>query len=167
MNGRVIAIFIAQAKGAPMREIQEVRAGSAFGLEGDRYGEGKGSWSTPGTTHRQVSLIAIEAIEAANRELTSPFALDETRRNIITHGAELNAWVGREFRIGTTRLRGTKHCDPCNRPAILAKKKGFEHAFAGYGGLCAEVIGNGTIRCGDAVLADETQDVATVEARRG
>lgn len=152
MGGRVIAIFIAPTKGAPMREVQEVRAGTAFGLEGDRYGEGKGSWSTPGTTHRQVSLIAVEAIEAANRGLAHPFGFNETRRNIVTHGIDPNAMVGREFRVGTVRLRGTKLCNPCNRPAILAGKKGFEQAFDGTGGLCAEVIGDGTIRCGDAVF---------------
>ncbi|MBI4134553.1 MAG: MOSC domain-containing protein [Candidatus Sungbacteria bacterium] len=142
-----------------METVHEVYASRASGLEGDRYGQGRGSWSTTGRTHRQVSLIAEEAIGAANRELDRPFEASETRRNILTRGIDLNVLAGRTFRIGGARLRGTKLCAPCQRPAKLAGEEAlgvaFAEAFEDRGGLCAEVIEDGLIRTGDEIVPEE------------
>lgn len=142
-----------------MQEVIEVFASREFGLAGDRYGMGLGSWSTPGRTHRQVSLIEMEAIIAASIGLAHPFLPIDTRRNIITLGIDLNALVGKEFSFGSARLRGTKLCDPCDRPAILAGRRGddrklFAKVFENRGGLCAEVIGDGLIRIGNPIVCD-------------
>lgn len=163
MSGGVIQIFICPVKGQPMREVIEVFASREFGLAGDRYGAGSGSWSTPGTTHRQVSLMELEAIIAGSIGLANPFLPVETRRNIITMGIDLNALVGKEFSFGAARLRGTKLCDPCDRPAILVgrkrdERKLFAKVFENRGGLCAEVIGDGLIRIGDPIVLG-TSDV--------
>lgn len=159
MQGGVIQIFICPVKGQPMEEVIEVYASRKNGLSGDRYGMGQGSWSTWGKVHRQVSLIACEAIEAANRELLRPYLAIETRRNILTYGVDLNSFVGKEFSIGQARLRGTKLCDPCERPAFLAgrsvgERKLFSIAFYDRGGLCAEVIADGFIRISDLIICD-------------
>ena len=160
MSGKVIQIFVCPTKGRPMEEVTEVRASREAGLEGDRYGLGKGAWSTPDNiTSRHVSLIAHEAIEKANREFSEPFLPSETRRNIVTSGVDLNSLVDKEFSIGQTRLRGTELCDPCTRPAILAGKgsavgKVFAAAFDNQGGLYAEVITDGLIRVGDSIVYD-------------
>lgn len=162
MQGRVTQIFICPVKGQPMQEATEVWANRETGLAGDRYGIGQGSWSTPGTTHRQVSLIAREAITVANSELPDPFISFlpiETRRNILTHGVDLNSLVGKEFSIGQARLRGTKLCDPCERPPTLLgrgrdERQLFAVVFANRGGLCAEVVADGLIRGGDSIVYD-------------
>lgn len=36
-----------------------------------------------------------------------------TRRNIVTEGVDLNALVGKRFRIGDALLEGIEPCDPC------------------------------------------------------
>lgn len=159
MSGGIIQIFICFVKGRPMKEMTEVFASRKFGLAGDRYGMGLGSWSTPGTMHRQVSFIEMEAIIAASIGLANPFLPIETRRNIITMGIDLNALVGKEFSFGNARLRGTKLCDPCDRPAILAGRRGddrklFAKVFENRGGLCAEVLVDGLIRIGDPIVRD-------------
>lgn len=159
MAGRVIQIFICPVKGQPMEEVIEVFASRKMGLSGDRYGMGQGSWSTWGKIHRQVSLIACEAIQAANKELLRPYMAIETRRNIATCGVDVNSLVGKEFSIGQARLRGTKLCDPCERPAFLAGRRSDERtlfpiAFYYRGGLCAEVIGDGFIRISDLIIGD-------------
>jgi MOSC domain-containing protein YiiM len=156
MQGKVLRIFIAGDKGLPMREVSEVMASREAGLAGDRYGKGKGSWSTPGKTHRQVSIISIEAINAANDMLLQPFDPSETRRNIVVNGIYPNELIGREFTIGEARLRGTKLCDPCQRPAHLAGKGSidFEGAFHDRGGLCAEVVEDGMIYVGDGISVE-------------
>lgn len=160
MQGRVVTIFVAPVKGQPMQEVVQVEASKENGLAGDRYGKGQGSWSTPGTTHRQVSLIALEAIRAANAQFSTPILPIETRRNILTQGVDLNSFIGKEFSIGEVRLRGTKLCDPCERPSLLAgrsieERQLFPIAFCNQGGLCAEVVEGGVIRSNDLIIPCE------------
>jgi len=160
----VVSIFIAPEKSAPMEEVSEIEVSPGLGLHGDRYGAGRGSWSTPGKTHRQISFIEYEAIEAASKEMALPLTPAETRRNIVTHGVRLNDVVGKEFAIctfqGTVIFRGTKPCDPCDRPPHLAYKhissratgKTFKAAYDNRGGLCAEVVQGGIIHAGNEIL---------------
>lgn len=159
MTGIVCGIFYAKTKGGPMLAISDAELTPELGVVGDRYGIGKGSWSTPGKKHRQVSLITMEAILALDRGKPqgAPRTIQpsETRRNIITSGIDLNLLVGKEFRIGDdVVLRGTKLCDPCERPAKLAGKPKFDFAkaFESKGGLCAEVIKGGRISESDDVV---------------
>lgn len=154
---RLIAIFTAPEKGAPMQPVLRIMASREFGLAGDRYGRGEGSWSTPGKTHRQVSLIELEAMS-----LIPNFRPDETRRNLLTAGLDLNSLVGKRFRFarwGGAVLLGTKLCDPCQRPAILAGKpdEDFAGALQNRGGLCAEVVEDGEICAGDDIVVIEEE----------
>ncbi len=149
----VVSIFTAQDKGQPMVSHQLIQALAGVGLAGDRYANRRGAFSGAKArqTVRHVSLIAEEAIAAANAELDNPFAPEETRRNILTRGINLNELVGVEFSVGVVRMRGVELCDPCGRPANLAGKAYFDVAFADRGGLRAEVLSGGTINVGDAI----------------
>ena len=158
MPGKVVQIFICPTKGQPMEEVAEVYASRETGLKGDRYGMGEGSWSRPhNKTSRQVSLIAVEAIAAANEKLLTPILSIETRRNIVVEGVDLNALVSKEFSIGEVRLLGTKLCEPCERPAFLAgrtveERRLFPIAFDNQGGLCAEIVVDGFMRPTDSIV---------------
>ena len=152
MNGTVLALYIAQEKGRAMEERPNVSALAGIGLEGDRYALGGGAWSdSKRKTMRHVSLIAQEAIDEANAALERPFERAETRRNIVTQGIDLNALVGKEFLVGSVRMRGVELCDPCGRPSKLSGKDGFEAAFQLRGGLRAEILSSGPIAVGDAI----------------
>ena len=88
-----------------MEERSSVHAMAGRGLEGDRYERGEGSYSRLArVAARHVSLIAREAIEAANAELVQrgliPFEMQETRRNIVVEGVDVYGLLGKEFRIG-------------------------------------------------------------------
>ena len=74
----------------------------------------------------------------------------DARRNIVTTGVDLNALIGREFRIGEVRLRGVRPCEPCSHLEKLTKR-GIKKALAGRGGLRAEILFPGKIRFGDPV----------------
>lgn len=159
MKGLVCGIFYATKKGAPMVAVSDAELTPELGLVGDRYGKGKGSWSTPGKKHRQISLITMEAIRALDRGKPqgAPRTIQpgETRRNIITAGIDLNQLVGKNFRVGDdVVLRGTKLCDPCQRPTRLVGKRRFDFAkaFENKGGLCAEVITGGRISETDEIV---------------
>lgn len=156
-EGRVVEIYLNRKmgqKGVPMVKVAEVKALEGVGLEGDRYAEGKGAYSnSKRKTIRQVSLIAREAIEEANRLFSTDFTSQETRRNIVTEGIDLNSLVGEEFSVGEVKMRGIELCEPCERPSNLIGKKGFKDTFEGRGGLRAEILSSGIIYEADTITA--------------
>lgn len=151
--GKLLAIYVCPEKGLPMSSIQQVRAIAGVGLEGDRYALGKGAYSRSArVTIRHVSLVSIEAINEANRELEFPFLPEETRRNLLTEGIDLNSLVGRMFQIHDVFMHGVELCTPCARPSTLAKKPGFEPAFQERGGLRAEILTTSVITVGNDIF---------------
>ena len=130
----VVGLYTCADAGQPMEAQTQARALAGSGFAGDRYATNQGTFSRSARPNmrqnmRHVSLIAREAIEEANRDLVArglpPFGVHETRRNIITEGVDVNALLGREFRIGDVRLRGTEPTKPCPRPSALVQKTGF------------------------------------------
>lgn len=148
----VVSIFIAPNEGLEMQQVVYVTALAGKGLEGDRYAEGKGVWSKTRPKIRHVSLIAQEAIQAANSEALESFSAEDTRRNIVTQGVDLNSLVGRTFWVGGVEMRGTELCHPCERPSKLSDKEGFKDAFVNRGGLRAEIMNDGEIKIGDPIV---------------
>jgi MOSC domain-containing protein YiiM len=152
--GKVVGLFLCSDAGQPMAATIQARALAGSGFAGDRYATKQGTFSRS-QIMRHVSLIAREAIEEANRDLVghglAPFGVHETRRNIITEGIDVNAMLGRDFRIGEVRMRGTEPTKPCHRPSALVQKTGFAEAFAARGGVRAEVLTDGVISVGDLI----------------
>jgi|SRR3989344_2760256 len=153
----VTHIFICSSKQQPMVEVQNVWAIAGIGLEGDRYASLQGTYSKATDlddpskrAKRNVTLISENLITAANANLSKPFLLNETRRNIVIGGeVDLLSLIGKEFSIGGVRLLGREDCTPCKLPGRLVEKDGFETAFALCGGLRAEILTDGLIRVGD------------------
>ena len=147
MNGIVKAICIGAVAGEQMEEISEVEAVVGQGLKGDRYSTGDGSFNKGKQGNRQVTIMNAIFFEG------SGFEFKDSRRNLFVEGVELMWLIGREFQIGTARLRGVKYCDPCMRPSKLAsKQESFKEAFFDRGGLIAEVVEGGIIKIGDLVI---------------
>lgn len=143
----VVAICICPVAGEPMQIVQEVEAIAGFGLKGDRYSTGNGSFNRGSQGNRQVTLINGIFFKGTD------FNFVDSRRNIVTMGVELMWLIGREFQIGNAHFRGLKYCDPCNRPSKLSgKNKSFKEEFFDRGGIIAEVIESGTIRLGDPII---------------
>ncbi len=150
-QGRVEAIHITPSAEAAMRSVEQVTALASVGLEGDRYATRTGSFSARPKPGRQLTLIEAEAIEALEFELGLVLTPGETRRNLVTRGVALNHLVGREFTVGSVRLRGHELCEPC---ADLARMTGKPQILAGLvhrGGLRAEILEGGPIRVGDLI----------------
>ena len=154
---KIHSIYIASQAGEPMKKRESVSLRFGAGLEGDRYALGTGAFSgSIPPKIRDVSLIALAGIEAANLELESgglkTFLAIETRRNIVIEGVSsdaLNELVGKEFSLGSIRLKATELCAPCERPASLSEKAQFISAFDNRGGIRAQILGSGEIRVGD------------------
>ena len=144
--GRVIGIYVAAFRGELPVAVKAVAALAGAGLAGDRYASGRGTWSNWPGTGREVTLIAAEALESLPESCRLTPA--EARRNLVTRGVDLDALVGRDFRIGGARLRGRRPCEPCRHLEALTRP-GVAARLRGRGGLRADVLVSGLIWCGD------------------
>jgi len=126
----------------------EVRALAGIGLEGDRYATKTGEFSAREGGGREVTLIAREAIAAANADVK--IGENETRRNLVTEGVDLDALIGKRFTVGDVVMLGVRDCPPC---AYLEKltRAGVRAALMGGGGLRADIVNDGVIRVGDEI----------------
>jgi MOSC domain-containing protein YiiM len=159
---KVVGLFVSPAIGERMQPRATVRALAGQGLEGDRYALDQGSYSRAARqVVRHVSLIGREAMDAANEELSqrgmAPFEPGETRRNIVVEGIDVYALLGHEFCIGAVRLRGSDPTRPCHVPSAAAGKTGFAEAYHNRGGILAEVLTDGLVSIGDALIVGAVQ----------
>jgi MOSC domain-containing protein YiiM len=145
--GRVIQGVVEQIAIAPENEVlpqpvESVRAVAGQGLEGDRYFD-KGP-------DNAITLIQAEALEGLRRDTGIELSHQESRRQVLTRGIELNPLVGERFFVGDVLCVGVELCEPCNhlqgmtQPGVL---RGLVHRA----GLRAEVLEGGTIAPGDVV----------------
>jgi MOSC domain len=146
-NGTIEALAVAPQKEAPMRLIDDARAHAGRGLEGDRYFNHQGTFSNPYSDGHDLTLIEAEVVD----ELGLP--PEEARRNVVTRGIDLNALVGRRFKVGEAECVGRRLCEPCAHLQRLTHQ-GILRDLVHRGGLRADVLNGGTIRVGDAVRAD-------------
>jgi MOSC domain-containing protein YiiM len=151
-QGKLLAIAIAkQAKGV-MENVEAIEVVAGEGLRWDRYGAGIGAAQFKGRRkpENEVTLIAREAIEAANDEFNLTIEHLDTRRNLLTEGVPLNDLIGRTFRVGGVVLKGLELCEPCGyleRRTFVGIKQALNHR----GGLRCCVVEGGEVRVGDCV----------------
>lgn len=141
------AIFIAARSGEPQVSVDGVSVIPGKGIVGDRNFD-RSDW--PG---QNITFIEAEAVEDFNRTFNLTISPGDTRRNVVTRGVRLNDLVGRLFEVGGARFYGVELCEPCatlgdelatdTLPASRVVK-----AWVHKGGLRANVISDGELRCG-------------------
>jgi MOSC domain-containing protein YiiM len=150
-SGELVAIGVASTGQGTMMEVDTVEALGAQGLAGDRYAELKGTFQRGHIEPKQqVTLIELEAIDAAAAEYKLEISHLATRRNLLTRGVPLNHLIDREFWVGDVKLRGVKLCEPCKHLEKLSGA-GLVEALRHRGGLRAEVSHGGMLRVGDRI----------------
>jgi MOSC domain-containing protein YiiM len=147
MSGRVEAIFLTAEHGELPAPVERVSARAGRGLEGNRYYWDEGT-APPG---RAVTLIASEAVEAVASEGDVSVEPAATRRNVLTRGIDVNALVGKRFRIGSVECQGVELCEPCQTLESMTQP-GVIKAFVHRAGLNADILSDGEISVGDAVV---------------
>ena len=153
-RGRVEAIAVARAAQAPMSLLEEAEAHAGRGLEGDRYFDGEGTFSNPASNGHDLTLIEAEQLEAITLPTGHTPGAEDARRNIITRGIDLNALVGRNFRVGAVECAGRRLCEPCAHLERLTEV-GLLRALVHRGGLRADILSDGRICVGDEIDAVE------------
>jgi len=136
-----------------MRPVESAVAAVGQGLLGDRYQIGTGEFSHEPRRHDDVTLIAVEALAAANAEHGVQLEAGASRRNLETSGVDLDALVGRSFQVGEVELRGERPCDPCSYLDRVTDQSA-KAALQGRGGLRATILRGGTLRVGDPVVVN-------------
>lgn len=151
MTGTVTHIFVAAQAGSCMEPRDQVHARAKVGIDGDRYAKGLGTYSTWPGSGRALTLVACEALEAMAHEHGIELAPNETRRNLLTRGIDLDLLIGMRFRIGDVVLLGQRRADPC---AYLERitRAGVLKAMANRGGLRADIETGGSISVGDEIV---------------
>ncbi|MFN8488420.1 MAG: hypothetical protein U0350_12550 [Caldilineaceae bacterium] len=129
-------------------ETAEVKAG--LGLVGDRF-YGKGEHFDGHITFFAWEVFQVVRAECAGALGARNRSPEVFRRNVIIEGVNLNQLIGQEFTIDGIRFYGTKHCAPC-RWMEIALAPGALKLLRGRGGLRAQVLGDGVLRRGQAIL---------------
>jgi len=142
--GSVAGLLVAPEAEAPLVAVESVVALAGQGLDGDRYGAGRGTFSGPGRGY-QLTLVEAETLDELN------VSWERARRNVVTRGVSLNPLVGRRFRIGDVECIGRRLCEPC---AHLEKVSGagLLRPLVHRGGLRADILAGGTIELGDELV---------------
>ena len=143
-RGRVEGIFIGPPGELP-GPVERVDAVAGRGLEGNRYFLDE---PEPG---RALTLIQAEALEDLERDTGIRLSAAESRRNVLTRGIDLNALVGKRFRVGEAECYGVELCEPCLRLQSLTRP-GIIDELTHRAGINADILTSGTIAGGDSVL---------------
>ena len=145
-TGKVLALFLCRAHGAPMELIQETRALPAQGLDGDIHGKSK-------LDHpRQLLIIDDQTLADLGYypgQLREQITIDFPGFQELPSGTLIS--------VGEATLQISGPCEPCFRMASrLGDSSPWEwmELMVGQRGLLASVIavsGDGWIRMGDPV----------------
>lgn len=153
-HGTVEAIYRYANSGAPGELIPSARLMAGIGIEGDRYALGKGHFQSEGRWGQALTLIEAESIERLASEHRVEMPVVQARRNIVTRNIDLNALMGKRFRIGGLLCQGSRLAEPC---AWLQKTTpaGMLRGLVHRGGLRADILEDGAIHQGDAIVAEQ------------
>jgi MOSC domain-containing protein YiiM len=147
MSGRVEGIFVTPEHRQLPQPVESVRAHAGRGLDGNRY-----FFDEEAPPGGALTLIAAEAVEAMEREHGISLEVRATRRNVVTRGIDVNELVGKRFRVGDVECEGVELCEPCAHLQSMTKD-GVIKGLAHRGGLNADILSDGEISVGDAVVA--------------
>ena len=141
--GTVEGIYVAPRKAAPVEPREHVSAVAGSGIEGARkFVAGER------TRGHDLTLIEAEAVESLAPEIE--LAPGDSRRNVVTRGIDLNALVGKRFKVGEVECVGEELCHPCSHLEKLTQP-GELKGLVNRGGLCARIVNDGEIAVGDPV----------------
>ena len=136
MAAKVLHLFRAPKKRAPMEQLQAAQVIENAGFEGCAHARPNG--------RRQVLLVDSETLQAM--ELTPGII----RENITTEGSAVNALVaGQNVRIGAVELQVSAVCEPCE--LLEAIRPGLQAAMVGKRGMLCRVLRGGRIQPGERI----------------
>jgi MOSC domain-containing protein YiiM len=138
------------AADVPTADAEQVELVAGKGIVGDRF------FGKAAHMDAAVTAFAIEALEEIAGELgTAPLDPLLTRRNLVLRGAHLAPLLGHDFALESrgdlVRLKAGRPAHPCAwMDEMLAP--GAHRAMRGRGGVRCQVLSDGVLHRGPAVL---------------
>lgn len=153
MTGRVLELHIAGHKDGPVQAQAQLKLEAGHGIEGDRYFLPQQSLPMGVAAQRKedVTLISADELDAFNTQFQLTIPYGEFRRNIITRDIDLNALVGKRFRIGTALCEGMELCEPCSKLARMVNRLVLPN-LVHRAGIRASVLEGGLVVPGDSII---------------
>ena len=138
-------IGISKNKGNKIVNLNAVEAIKGKGLVNERH------FKENNEKRCQITLIEIENINHYNKITGTTIPAINFLRNIVTEGIRLNELVGKEFFIGSVKLKAHDLCRPCKYLQESLKQKNIIREFLRKGGLRCEILSGGKIYIGDQI----------------
>jgi hypothetical protein len=102
----ILDLRIAKDTHSPMESLTTARLVPLRGIEGDRYYNNLGSFSTGDIPAYDVSIVEEDMYRKLVQESLHTGNVKALRRNIVVSGCSLAMLIDQPFQIGTTLLRG-------------------------------------------------------------
>ena len=145
--GKVILIGISKNLDSPITNMVSVEAIKGKGLIGEKHFKKNNEKSS------QITLIEIENINHYNKITGTAIPAVNFLRNIVTEGIQLNVLVGKEFFIGTVKVKAHDLCRPCKYLQESVQQKNTVKELLYTGGLRCEILSGGKIFIGDQIIS--------------
>ena len=145
--GKVILIGISKDHGSPIANVRSVEAIKGKGLVGEKH------FKENNEKRKQITLIEIENINHYNKITGTDIPAVNFLRNIVTEGIQLNVLFGKEFFIGTVKVKAHDLCRPCKYLQESVHQKNTVKELLHTGGLRCEILSNGKICVDDQIIS--------------
>ena len=140
-------IGISKNKGNKIVNLNAVEAIKGKGLVNERH------FKENNEKRCQITLIEIENINHYNKITGTTIPAINFLRNIVTEGTRLNELVGKEFFIGSVKLKAHDLCRPCKYLQESVQQKNIVKEFLHTGGLRCEILSSGKIYIHDQIIS--------------
>lgn len=136
---QVVSVNISEKKGMRKHPVPYIDVRLRHGIVGDAHA---GDW------HRQISLLAVESVDAMRADCPVPLDSGVFAENINTAGIDLRHLpVGTLLRVGPALLRVTQIGKECHSDCAIRRQTG--DCIMPREGVFARVVKGGTIHTGD------------------
>ena len=140
-TGQIKHIFIRPRRRAPMQPRSQVIIEAGRGIVEEKRR----------SKRRGITLIALEAWQAALDELGADLPIQSRRANFAVSGLELAPLIGQTIQLGDAIVKVRGETDPCHRMDEICP--GLMQALLPdcRGGVFGEVLRSGEVKIGDAI----------------
>ena len=145
--GKVILIGISKDHGSPIANVRSVEAIKGKGLVGEKH------FKENNEKRKQITLIEIENMNHYNKITGTAIPAVNFLRNIVTEGIQLNVLFGKEFFIGTVKVKAHDLCRPCKYLQESVHQKNTVKELLHTGGLRCEILSSGKICVDDQIIS--------------
>lgn len=142
--GKILAVCISEKKGTLKKAVSTGNMIKDFGLENDAHA---GKW------HRQISLLAVEAVRRFSAKYQIEVLAGAFGENLLVEGIDLkNQPIGTKLKCNNVILEITQIGKKCHLGCNIQKQTG--ECIMPNEGVFAVVLNGGTVRANDTITIE-------------